>query len=62
MNKKLEFQTLSDFKHCHINCIFCNNEIERQRKEKAKELLELAKEFGIKGFIFEFEHFKENYI
>lgn len=59
INRKIEFQTISDFIHHEVRLNFGNNEMERKRKEKALELLSLVAEFNIKGFIMEMEDIGE---
>lgn len=59
INRKIEFQTISDFIHHEVRLNFGNNEKERKRKEKALELLSLVAEFNIKGFIMEMEDIGE---
>ena len=59
INRKIEFQTISDFIHHEVRLNFGNNEKERKRKEKALELVSLVAEFNIKGFIMEMEDIGE---
>ena len=59
INRKIEFQTISDFGYYEIRNNFGNNEMERKRRDAAMDLLDLAAKFKIKGFIFEIENMDE---
>ena len=59
IKRKIVFKTIEDFQFDEITINYGNNAQERERKPKATELLRLAKEFNIQGFIFELEHIAE---
>lgn len=59
INRKIEFQTISDFMHHEVRLNFGNNEMELKRKTEAIELVNLAIKFNIKGFIMELEDIGE---
>lgn len=59
INRKIVFKTIEDFQHEEVDMNFGNNAEERKRKPKAIELLRLAKEFNVQGFIFDLEHIDE---
>ena len=49
---KIEFQILEDFEHHEVRCNFGNNAEERKRRLLAVDLVHIARELGVRGFIF----------
>lgn len=56
---KIEFQTLEDFEHHEVRCNFGNNAEERKRRLLAVDLVHIARELGVRGFIFECKGLEE---